>query len=86
MKKWAILLTLLAVTVWIYLRHRRTPLEILSPALDRMVVDYAVLPWRNRCASCDRRAHFRCDGCAKTLCRSHAKARHLKVRCAHCAA
>jgi len=40
---------ILSMTVWIYLRHRRTPLEIISPALDRLIVNYAVLPWRNRC-------------------------------------
>lgn len=76
---------ILGMTVWIYLRHRRTPLEILSPALDRLLVDYAVLPWRNRCATCGRRAHFRCDRCNKTLCAAHGKVmRGLAVRCGAC--
>ena len=76
---------ILAMTVWIYLRHRRTPLEIISPAFDRLVVNYAVLPWRNPCASCAHRAHFRCDRCGRALCATHAKvSRTLNVRCADC--
>jgi membrane-bound metal-dependent hydrolase YbcI (DUF457 family) len=76
---------ILGMTVWIYLRHHRTPLEILSHALDRLVVNYAVLPWRNRCAVCGWRAHFRCDHCGRSFCATHSKAsRRLEVRCAAC--
>jgi len=78
---------ILGMTVWIYLRHRRTPLEIISPALDRLLVNYAVLPWKKRCASCGRRAHFRCDECALDCCAVHSHVgRNLKVRCGTCAA
>lgn len=77
---------IVSMTVWIYLRRRRTPLEIISPALDRLLVNYAVLPWRNRCAGCASRAHFRCDKCGKVLCSGHGKIRGLSVRCAGCAA
>jgi len=81
----AAMVFILGVTVWIYLRHRRTPLEIISPALDRLLVNYAVLPWRNRCSACDRRAHFRCDACGRTVCARHGKVgRRLGVRCATC--
>ena len=77
---------ILGITVWIYLRHHRTPLEILSPALDQLLMNYAILPWRNRCASCGRRAHFRCDGCGKSVCAAHGKIGHgLRVQCAACA-
>ena len=76
---------ILAMTVWIYLRHRRTPLEIISPALDRLLVNYAVVPWSNRCANCTHRAHFRCDLCGRTFCANHIKvSRGLGVRCASC--
>lgn len=76
---------ILGMTLWIYLRHRRTPLEIISPALDRLVLNYAVLPWRQRCNHCSRRAHFRCDRCGKTLCPAHAGVlRNLAVRCVTC--
>jgi hypothetical protein len=77
---------ILGVTVWIYLRHHRTPLEIISPALDRLLVNYAVLPWRNCCAVCGRRAHFRCDRCGGSVCATHSTvSRRLEVRCAACA-
>jgi len=79
------MLFILGMTVWIYLRHQRTPLEILSPALDRLLVNYAVLPWRHRCPRCDQRAHFRCDHCGQTLCATHAEiTRSLQAYCAHC--
>ena len=76
---------ILAMTVWIYLRYRRTPLEIVSPRLDRLIINYAVLPWRNRCAECNRSAHFRCESCAKTFCAAHGTVgTKLQVRCANC--
>ena len=76
---------ILGTSVWIYIRHRRTPLEILSPALDRLVVDYAVLPWANRCGYCRRRAHFQCDRCDRRVCASHGVIRRgLKVICRDC--
>ncbi len=82
----AAMVFIVAMTVWIYLRHRRTPLEILSPAIDRLVVNYAVLPWRMVCSQCARRAHFRCDGCDRAVCATHAEVgRGLQVRCAACA-
>jgi len=77
---------ILGMTVWIYLRHHRTPLEILSPAFDRLLVNYAVLPWRNRCVACGHRAHFRCERCGQSACATHSNvSRRLVVRCAACA-
>ncbi len=82
----AAMLFILAMTVWIYLRYRRTPLEVLSPALDRLMVDYAVLPFRSRCAQCARRAHFSCVRCARVVCTGHGKVGPaLAPRCAACA-
>lgn len=76
---------ILAMTVWIYLRHQRTPLEIISPAFDQLIVGYAVLPWRNRCADCPNRAHFRCARCERLLCASHGKVRRgCTVHCKKC--
>ncbi len=76
---------ILAMTVWIYVRHRRTPLEIISPALDRLLVNYAILPWRNRCPACGHRAHFRCDQCGRGFCANHAKVGgRLDIHCAGC--
>lgn len=76
---------IMAMTVWIYLRYQRTPLEIISPALDRLIINYAVLPWRNRCPACGHRAHFRCDSCGRNYCAMHSKVRRsLEVRCGEC--
>ena len=76
---------IVGMTVWIYIRHRRTPLEIISPALDRLIVNYAVLPWRNLCAGCRARAHFRCDRCGNDFCASHSKVGGgLVIKCAGC--
>lgn len=83
----AVMVGILAVTVWIYHRHRRTPLEIISPAFDRLIINYAVLPWKNRCARCDNRAHLRCGNCGKTVCVEHGKiGKGLEVYCADCSA
>lgn len=71
----------IGTTVWIYWKYQRTPLEIVSPALDRLLVGYAVLPWRNRCEKCSRRAHFRCE-CGSLRCSLHAHVGPgLAVRC-----
>lgn len=82
----AAMLFILAVTIRIYQRHGRTPLEMLSPALDRLVVNYAVLPWRTRCAHCAAPAHFRCDGCGSAACGAHVRVARLSVCCAACGA
>ncbi len=80
------MIAILVVTIWIYVHYRRTPLEIISPALDRLVLNYAVLPWRNGCARCTARAHFHCDRCGRGFCSSHSSVdRRLAVRCAECA-
>jgi len=76
---------ILGMTVWIYVRHHRTPLEIISPALDRLIVNYAVLPWRNRCSACGHRAHFHCDRCGRAFCASHSKVgRRFEIQCSEC--
>jgi hypothetical protein len=76
---------ILGVTIWIYIRRNRTPLEILSPALDRLLVNYAVLPFRHACAECGRRAHFRCDTCGRAFCSAHGRvASRFRATCAKC--
>ncbi len=76
---------ILWITIRIYLRHHRTPLEILSPAFDRLLLNYAVLPWSHRCSRCGRRAHFRCDGCGGTICSAHGRlGSTLRVECDAC--
>jgi hypothetical protein len=83
----AAMVFIFAMTVWIYLRHKRTPIEIISPSLDCLIVNYAVLPWKNRCGRCSRRAHFRCGQCTQVFCAEHSSVgRNLQVRCGACAA
>jgi inner membrane protein len=78
---------IVGVTIWIYLRYHRTPLEIISPTFDRLIIGYAVLPWQNRCADCNNRAHFRCARCGRTICANHGKVgRGLRVECKQCPA
>jgi membrane-bound metal-dependent hydrolase YbcI (DUF457 family) len=77
---------IVAITVWIYLRYQRTPIEIISPALDRLILNYAVLPLKNRCASCTAKAHFRCGRCARTFCAKHITVnRGCEAHCPECA-
>ncbi len=83
----AAMVFILGATVWIYLRYRRTPLEIISPAFDRLIINYAVLPWRHRCAACQDRAHFECSKCHQPFCTAHSKVHsRCEVVCAACAA
>ncbi len=82
----AAMVFIFGITVRIYLRHRRTPLEIVSPAFDCLLVNYAVLPWHDRCLICSRRAHFRCNTCGHTVCAGHAKiGSRLSAQCTNCA-
>ena len=75
---------ILAATVWLYLKYGRTPLEILSPRLDRLVIGYLALPWKHRCSQCAARAHFRCEGCGQPVCGRHWKARGVGGTCSSC--
>lgn len=76
---------IVACTVWLYLRYGRTPLEIVSPRLDRLITDYLALPWRNRCGDCSSRAHFRCARCGRPLCGVHWHPHGLTGACQPCA-
>lgn len=79
------ILFILSMTIWIYLRHHRSPLEIISPEFDRLIIGYAVLPWSNRCGDCKQRAHFRCERCGRALCAEHGVVRRgFKVTCKKC--
>jgi len=73
-----------ACTVWLYFRYRRTPLEIISPQLHRLITDYVALPWRHRCRDCSSRAHFRCGRCGALLCGAHWQPRGLAGVCLTC--
>ena len=68
--------------VWLYVRHRRTPLELISPNLDMLLMNFILMPWRTRCAECGRVAFYRCSSCGQPLCPLHrAVSLRLAVRC-----
>jgi len=84
--KWIIqpLLTVLILVgiVWIYLRHKRTPLEAISPAVDSLLMNFILLPWRQRCGECGGLAFYRCGRCGRALCPNHRAVNwRLEVRC-----
>jgi len=77
-----LLVAFIAGMVWIYLRHRRTPVEAISPNLDRLLTDFVLLPWRRRCAVCGKRAFYRCSRCGRHLCPDHRRINlRLEVFC-----
>lgn len=61
-----------------------TPLEILSPRLDRIVTNF----FRRKelaCVACARRCNNRCDGCDGPVCMSHGRLRWFdRIACPTC--
>jgi hypothetical protein len=81
----ASLAAITACAAWLCFRYGRTPLEIISPRLDRLLTDYLALPRRHRCRDCSSRAHFRCGRCGALLCGAHWRPRGLAGTCPVCA-
>ena len=88
--KWGIqpvlLVLFVAAMVWIYVRHKRTPLEAISPNVDSLLVNFVLLPWRHRCGQCGPPhgglAFYRCSRCGRPLCPHHRAINwRLEVRC-----
>ncbi len=84
------LITIVAMvlTLWLALRHGRTPLEFVHAGLERIVVDTLRLRRHPApCARCPRRSSLRCHGCARFLCEAHvASWRRFHVLCGECRA
>lgn len=63
-----------------------TPVDVFSPALDR-VLRGVLSPRRRRCADCGGSCNQQCGRCAGAVCFRHAVLdRRLRVTCASCAA
>jgi len=63
---------------------RRTPLELISPKLDRLVVS-PFSPHSQTCHRCGRRSNLVCTGCGRPLCLRHTRLRRsLDVACDDC--
>lgn len=81
----SIFLLLVGLTIWIYRRTGRTPIEILSPQLDRFVMTFVTTPFRSVCGECEARAFYRCLECGKPVCGRHASfGRRFSTRCPEC--
>ncbi len=63
-----------------------TPLDLLSPRLDRLFLNL-FRPRRRACSSCGRPCNNRCDGCTRPVCLRHGRLGwRFRVRCPSCAA
>jgi hypothetical protein len=73
---------LVLVLAWVY---RRTPLELLSPALDALLV-FSLRRRTLRCAVCAGRSNQLCSACGQPVCWSHATVgKGWRLRCPTCA-
>jgi hypothetical protein len=67
----------------ILFKHRRTPLEFLSKKWDSVFSNFFVLPFKERCKICGKRAFFACMRCNDPLCMKHAGS-EISDLCADC--
>jgi len=75
----------LAVVALLALWRRVTPLDVLSPALDHLVLS-PLRPKPLECSVCGRRCGNRCEVCRAAVCLHHSKVtRGFRIRCASCA-
>jgi len=64
---------------------KRTPLEVVWPALDERVMNAFFRRRTLQCATCGRKTNERCGVCGAPVCNRHAKlTRGLAVRCQAC--
>jgi hypothetical protein len=77
---YASLLAVFLIALW----RKVTPLEVLSPALDRLLLS----PLRPRplaCSVCGQRCGNRCEACGAALCLHHSRITgSLRITCASC--
>ena len=73
------------VVVLLTVLCKRTPIELISPRIDRLVTTvFSRRRWR--CGQCDGRANLRCNGCGKPVCLRHGVImKGLRLVCAECA-
>ncbi|MDP7093253.1 MAG: zinc finger HIT domain-containing protein [Gammaproteobacteria bacterium] len=59
------------IGLWIAVRYKRTPFELVWPSLDRVLVTMIDLRWRKPCGVCQNGALYRCEECGQALCSNH---------------
>jgi hypothetical protein len=75
----------LAMPLALALLYKRTPFELLSPALDRLLVS-TFSRATAACHVCGRKANLACTRCAKPVCSRHSViGRSWTVACPNCA-
>jgi len=82
--QWILKVMVTAGTVVIYIKHRRTFIELISSNLDRFLTDFAILPFQRKCdvPDCKNRAHYRCKETDSVRCIRHCKInRDLTISC-----
>lgn len=85
--QFSLMIVILALCAWMVARTHRTPVEVLSPQLDRFLVGYVVGAFTTRCGldTCGNRGGFCCSGCGVSLCGVHAvRRRGLDFWCPTC--
>jgi len=66
-------IVLFAACAVVYLRKGRTPLEVLSPSFDELILTFITLPFTERCSQCANRAFYRCVDCGRGVCGRHSR-------------
>lgn len=82
--QWILKIAVLSGTVLIYIKHRRTFIELISSNLDSFLTDFAVLPFQRKCdvPDCANRAHYRCKDTESVRCIKHCTInRDLTISC-----
>jgi membrane-bound metal-dependent hydrolase YbcI (DUF457 family) len=79
-----VILALVGVMAW---RTGRSPLEVLSPNLDRRLVNYLLRKKSEACHLCASTTNERCETCRRPACKRHfSLTRDFAVLCAECRA
>ena len=79
----AVFLVVVLISLFILFKHRRTPLEFVWKKWDRVFSNFFVLPFKEKCCECGKRAFFACSKCENTFCMVHAGA-EMSVFCPNC--
>ncbi len=79
--------SIIIATVFILIKYHRTFIEVFHKNADKIIVNFLILPWKNKCSECESPALYQCSECKKTLCSRHRLfGKNLKVLCDKCRA
>lgn len=77
-------IALLSATILIYIKYRRTFIELISSNLDKFLMNFITLPFMKKCdwPGCLNRAHYKCEDTNSVRCILHCKInRNLTISC-----